>query len=92
METYDVIKTLIRTEKSTALYEPSAKYAFWVNICANKIQIKKAIEQIYKVKVNSVNTLIRRGKAKKVRYQLGYTPDWKEAIVTLKEGHKIETT
>lgn len=92
MDNYNIVKTLIRTEKSTALYEPNAKYAFLVNKDANKIQIKKAVEQIYKVKVDSVNTHIVKGKAKRLRYQMGYTSDWKEAIVALKEGHKIETT
>jgi large subunit ribosomal protein L23 len=85
-----VIKALIRTEKSTQ-YEPKAKYLFLVNIRANKIQIKQAIEQAYKVKVKDVNTLVSIGKLKKVRYQLGRTADLKKAIVTLKRGQKIET-
>lgn len=87
----DVIKALIRTEKTT-LYEPSGKYLFLVNNKANKVQIKKAVEELYKVKVKDVNTFISLGKMKKVRYQLGKTPDLKKAIVTLKEGQKIETT
>jgi len=87
---YEIIKALIRTEKSTT-YEPEGKYLFLVDKSANKIQIKRAVEQIYKVKVKDVNTLISAGKLKKVRYQLGRTPDIKKAIVTLKEGQKIET-
>jgi large subunit ribosomal protein L23 len=87
----DVIKALIRTEKTT-FYEPSGKYLFLVNNKANKIQIKKAVEELYKVKVKDVNTFISLGKMKKVRYQLGKTPDLKKAIVTLKEGQKIEVT
>jgi large subunit ribosomal protein L23 len=86
---YDIIKALIRTEKATQ-YEPDGKYLFLVRNSANKIQIKQAIEEIYKVKVKDVNTFISRGKLKKVRYQLGRTPDVKKAIVTLKEGQKIE--
>lgn len=86
---YDIIKALIRTEKATQ-YEPNGKYLFLVRNSANKIQIKQAIEEIYKVKVKDVNTFISRGKLKKVRYQLGRTPDVKKAIVTLKEGQKIE--
>lgn len=86
---YDIIKALIRTEKAT-LYEPQGKYLFLVNYLANKIQIKRAVEEIYKVKVKDVNTFISIGKLKKVRYQLGRTPDVKKAIVTLKEGQKIE--
>lgn len=86
---YDIIKSLIRTEKST-LSEPRGKYLFLVVNSANKIQIKRAIEEIYKVKVHDVNTSITRGKMKRVRYQIGKVPDFKRAIVTLKEGQKIE--
>lgn len=86
----DIIKALIRTEKSTQ-YEPEGKYLFLVKNSANKIEIKRAVEQIYKVKVKDVNTFISMGKLKRVRYQLGRTPDLKKAIVTLKEGQKIET-
>ena len=85
----DIIKALIRTEKATT-YEPEGKYLFLVNKSANKIQIRQAVEQMYKVKVKAVNTFISQGKLKKVRYQLGRTPDFKKAIVTLKEGQKIE--
>jgi large subunit ribosomal protein L23 len=85
----DIVKALIRTEKATQ-YEPEGKYLFLVNKSANKIQIKQAVEQIYKVKVKDVNTFISCGKLKKVRYQLGRTPDFKKAVVTLKQGQKIE--
>ena len=91
VSSYDIIKALIRTEKS-ALYEPEGKYLFLVDKSANKIQIKRAVEQIYKVKVRDVNTFICSGKLRRVRYQLGRTPDIKKAIVTLKEGQKIEVT
>lgn len=86
----DIIKALLKTEKST-LHEPQNQYLFLVNKAANKIQIKKAVEQIYKVKVKAVNTLIASGKLKRVRYQLGKTPDYKKAMVTLKEGQTITT-
>jgi large subunit ribosomal protein L23 len=88
---YDIIKTLLRTEKAT-LAESLRKYLFLVAYDANKIQIKKAVEEIYKVKVESVNTRISAGKLRRVRHQPGYEPDRKKALVTLKEGHKIETT
>jgi len=81
----------LRTEKST-LYEPQAKYLFLVDKSANKIQIKRAVEEVYKVKVKDVNTFISGGKLKRVRYQLGRTPDLKKAVVTLKEGQKIVVT
>ncbi|MDD2689242.1 MAG: 50S ribosomal protein L23 [Candidatus Omnitrophica bacterium] len=86
----DIIKSLIKTEKST-VYEPEGKYLFLVHNAANKLEIKHAVEEIYKVKVKNVNTFISMGKLKRVRYQLGRTPDLKKAIVTLKEGQKIET-
>ena len=87
---YDIIKALVRTEKSS-LYEPQRKYLFLVGKFSNKIQIKRAVEEIYKVKVADVNTLVSCGKIRRVRRQSGKTPDTKKAIVTLKEGQKIET-
>lgn len=86
---HTIIKAVLRTEKST-MYESLAKYLFLVTKSANKIQIKKAVEDIYKVKVKDVNTVVCPGKMKKVRYQLGKTPDVKKAMVTLKEGQKID--
>jgi len=89
MISYDIIKSLLRTEKSSAV-EPIAKYLFLVDKAANKIQIKQAVEEIYKVKVKDVNTVVMPGKLKRVRHQLGKTPDFKKALVTLKEGQKID--
>ncbi len=88
---YDIIKTMVRTEKGTMI-EPQRKYLFQVARTANKIEIKKAVEEIYKVKVQSVNTSIVRAKQKRVRQELGKTTPWKKAVVTLKEGQKIEVT
>lgn len=85
----DIVKGMIRTEKGSAML-PLNKYLFWVDSNANKIEIKKAIEDIYKVKVGAVNTVMMRGKAKRVRYHMGNTPDWKKAVVTLKDGSKID--
>lgn len=92
MDSYAIIKSLIRTEKTTNSFQPQGKYLFLVEKKANKIQIKRAVEEIYKVKVKNVNTYILPGKLRRVRYQIGKTPDTKKAIVTLKEGQKIETT
>ncbi len=89
MNSYIVIKTLLRTEKST-LAEPLNKYLFLVEKKANKIQIKRAVEEIYKVKVHDVNTYVSPGKLKRVRHQLGRTVDTKKAVVTLAAGQKIE--
>ena len=88
---YDIIKNLVRTEKGTLL-ESERKYLFEVSLKANKVEIRKAIEEIYKVKVEAVNTTKVQGKKKRVRQQLGKTTPWKKAIVTLKEGQKIEVT
>jgi large subunit ribosomal protein L23 len=86
---HEVIKALLRTEKST-LSEPKGKYLFLVDSRANKIQIKESVEEIYKVKVRDVNTYVSAGKLKRVRAQYGRTPDLKKAVVSLKEGHKID--
>jgi large subunit ribosomal protein L23 len=92
MESYfDIIKNLLRTEKGTQ-QEPFGKYLFEVSGRANKIQIKKAVEDIYKVKVRSVNSVNVKGKLRRVRQELGKTAAWKKAVVTLEEGQKIETT
>lgn len=88
---FEVDKVIIKpivTEKATDLTKEN-KYVFKVNIKANKIEIKKAIEEYFKVKVTKVNTLIQHGKVKRVRYKSGITSDWKKAIITLKEGEVI---
>ena len=88
---YDIVKTLIRTEKGATM-EPDRKYLFQVSKNSTKADIRRAVEDIYKVKVQDVNTFIVPGKRKRVRHQIGYTTDWKKALVTLKDGHKIEVT
>lgn len=86
---YDIITAPLRTEKGTT-FEAQRKYFFHVAKSATKIDIKRAVEEIYKVKVQSVDTVIMPGKQKRVRMETGYTNDWKKAVVTLREGHKIE--
>ncbi|MCK4519482.1 MAG: 50S ribosomal protein L23 [Candidatus Omnitrophica bacterium] len=88
-DAYIILKSLLRTEKGAVLNREN-KYLFEADKKANKIEIKKAVETIYKVKVNSVNVISMRGKQKRVRYKKGKTPDWKKAIVTLKEGQTID--
>ena len=90
ISSYKIIKALLKTEKSTLSYEPEGKYLFLVDKTSSKLEIKRAVEEIYKVKVKHVNTLVASGKLKRVRYQIGRTPDSKKAIVSLKEGQKIE--
>ena len=89
MISHEVIKNLLRTEKGVAI-EKARKYVFRVAVPATKPEIKKAVEEIYKVKVESVNVVNVPGKRKRVRTRYGYTADWKKAIVTLHEGNKIE--
>ncbi|MEI8344557.1 MAG: 50S ribosomal protein L23 [Candidatus Omnitrophota bacterium] len=86
---HEILITLLRTEKG-AIQAEIAKYFFSVDPKANKIEIRKAVEEVYKVKVASVNTLRMPGKLKRVRQQLGMTSEWKKAIVTLKPGSKID--
>ena len=69
---------------------PLNKYIFNVDIKATKLQIKNAVEKIYKVKVADVNTIKVHGKLKRVRYKAGYTADTKKAIVTLRPPSKID--
>lgn len=90
-EHYDLIQTASLTEKSSLLGEKLNKYVFRVNPRANKIQIKKAIETLFQKKVLDVNTCNYGGKKKRERTQnYGRKAHWKKAIVTLKEGEKIE--
>lgn len=86
---YDIIKSIVRSEKS-AFLEPQRQYIFEVAKNATKIDIKRAVEEIYKVKVQSVNSSVVTGKPKRVRQEIGRTSSWKKAIVTLQEGQKIE--
>jgi large subunit ribosomal protein L23 len=88
---FDIIHTASLTEKSTLLSEKHNKYVFRVSPRANKIQIKKAIEKLFQKKVIDVNTCNYAGKKKRERTQnFGRKAHWKKAIVTLKEGDKIE--
>lgn len=90
-DAYSVLISPLRTEKGSNLLVFN-KYLFWVRKDANKIAIKDAVEEIYKVKVEKVNTLTVKGKKKRVRHVEGKTPNWKKAVVTLRQGDKIEIT
>ena len=88
---YDIIKKPITTEKSTNLQQFN-QYSFVVSKNSNSIEIKNAIEAIFKVKVNKVNTSILRGKGKTFKGQYGFRKDSKKAIVTLDEGNTIDSS
>ncbi|MDP8219582.1 MAG: 50S ribosomal protein L23 [Candidatus Theseobacter exili] len=87
---HQIIMHPVISEKGTELAEKNNQYVFSVGKSANKIEIKKAIQDIYNVTVLKVNTMNVQGKKKRVRAQEGRTSSWKKAIVTLKDGDKIE--
>lgn len=89
MEARDILIRPIVTEKSTALMG-QGKYTFRVPLAATKIQIRQAVEQIFKVKVQAVNTMRYEGKLKRMGRTQGRRSDWKKAVVTLKPGEAIE--
>jgi large subunit ribosomal protein L23 len=84
-----VLKPLL-TEKGTRLKEEGNQYLFRVARTANKVEIKRAIEQLFKVTVLDVRTARVRGKLKRLGRFQGRRPDWKKAIATLKAGDSIE--
>ena len=93
MNAFDIIKTARLTEKGTRQGAKNNQYTLVADRRATKPQIKKAVEELFKVKVTRVNTLNVRGKARRQRTtQKGRDEDWKKAIVTLKEGDKIVLT
>ncbi len=84
-----VLKLPVITEKSTLVKENLRTVAFKVLRDANKIEIKDAVEKIFKVKVQSVRTANFHGKKRRQGRYVGRRPDWKKAYVTLKEGEKM---
>ena len=88
---FSIIKKPITTEKSTNLQQYN-QYSFEVSKDSNSFEIKKAIEIIFKVKVNKVNTSVLRGKGKTFKGQFGFRKDIKRAIVTLDEGNTIDSS
>ena len=90
-EAYDIIDSVRLTEKGSLLAEKENKYVFRVKPHANKLQIKQAIEQLFGKKVIAVNTCNYAGKKKRERTaNFGRKAHWKKAIVTLKEGDRID--
>ena len=89
--TYDIILGPVITEKATLLSEHN-QVAFRVAMTATKPEIRKAIEELFKVKVTGVNTLRVKGKTKRFRGRMGRRSDYKKAIITLAEGQSIDYT
>ena len=93
MNSFEIIKTVRLTEKGTRQGDAFNQYTVVADPRANKSQIRQAVQDLFKVKVVKVNTLNVRGKPRRQRTgQSGETPNWKKAIVTLKEGQKIALT
>lgn len=90
MEAHRVLIRPIITEQVTALTERYNQVAFEVEAACNKFQIRDAVETLYGVKVEKVATMNMPGKKKRRGSSIGKRPDWKKAIVTLKEGDTID--
>jgi large subunit ribosomal protein L23 len=89
MNSEQIIKRpIVLTEKAAQL-KGDNKIVFEVRLDANKIQIRDAIEQLFGVKVTSVNTLVQRGKGKRMGRRTAQRPNWKKAVVTLRSGDEI---
>jgi large subunit ribosomal protein L23 len=93
MSPFEIIKSARLTEKGSIQSEKFNQYTVVADRRANKVQIRKAVEELFKVKVLDVQTMNVTGKARRQRtHQAGKAPDWKKAIVTLKKGDKIVLT
>ncbi|MCX5800750.1 MAG: 50S ribosomal protein L23 [Candidatus Eisenbacteria bacterium] len=90
IEPRQIVRRALVTEKGTQIREAANQYLFEVDPRANKLQIKKAIETIFSVKVENVRTVRMKGKTKRLGAHVGRRPHWKKAIVTLKKGQTIE--
>ena len=89
-EAHQIIRRPLVTEKSTQQKENNNQYAFEVDSKANKIEIQSAVERLFKVKVSQVRTCNVLGKVKRLGRKYGKRADWKKAIITLKEGDRID--
>ncbi|MGA9522391.1 MAG: 50S ribosomal protein L23 [Myxococcaceae bacterium] len=90
MNLHDVIKGPIITEKLDKAREQHRQYSFLVNRQSTKHEVRHAVEAAFKVSVTGIRTMIIRGKTKRVGKSMGKRPNYKKAIVTLKEGDTIE--
>ncbi|MGD9852492.1 MAG: 50S ribosomal protein L23 [Nitrospirales bacterium] len=90
MNPHDVLIRPLLTEKITSIRETKNAVAFAVDGRATKIDIRRAVEKVFQVKVSSVNVQNVQGKRKRQGRYLGKRSDWRKAIVTLKEGEKID--
>jgi large subunit ribosomal protein L23 len=89
-EIYRVLKRPVLSEKADLARDQELKYYFEVEMSANKLEVRQAVETIFSVKVKKINTEIMRGKNRRVGRTFGRKPNWKKACVTLKEGFSID--
>jgi large subunit ribosomal protein L23 len=89
-EVYRVLKRPVLSEKADLARDEENKYYFEVDIAANKMDVRFAVEKIFSVKVAKVSTQVVRGKTRRVGRNFGRKPTWKKACVTLHEGHSID--
>ncbi len=87
---YTIIKKPLFTEKGSSLKESQNKILVEVSRDANKVDIKKSVEEIFKVKVEKVSTIHIKGKWKRYGRSIGKRPDRKKAVITLKKGEKLD--
>ncbi len=90
MDYYQIIKKPLHSEKSVEDRESANSYHFSVDRKANKIQIKEAVEKLFDVEILDVRTMNRNGKKRRYRNKQFNTGSWKKAVVTLKEGDRID--
>lgn len=87
---YKIVLGPVISEKSASLGEGASQVVFKVTRDAQKVEIKAAVEQLFNVKVESVRTLLVKGKTKRTRYGIGCRSDWKKAYVRLEQGQDID--
>ena len=87
---YDVVRRPVVTEKSAGVQESTNQYTFEVAKSANKVEVRKAVETLFSVKVEAVNIISMPAKRRRVFGRPGHSPAWKKAIVTLKDGDSID--
>ena len=90
LETYQVILRPLVTEKGMHRSTRNNQYAFEVHLQASKDDVRRAVEDLFNVKVDKVRTQNRRGKPRRHKFKMGTTKAWKKAIVTLNEEHRID--
>ena len=90
MDNFQILIRPLITEKGVSQVNDMNQYPFEVHAKANKAEVRRAIEDIFSVRVRRVRTMMRKGKPRRVRYRAGHTRHWKKAVVTLVPGDSIE--